>query len=1415
MNKIIHSSITTKFIAIVLIVGTIISSYLPVLADSNLPSSINFIIKELENYRTEYSKTYERNDGKIETVVSTTPLHYKTLGGFKEYDNTLVLKDGCYQNKDAPINIKLPENLDGNKEVSVTNEDFSISLKLIGAKNTKAKKQNKAKSNTAREQQTAQEVLSENVTLTDSAVYENVLDNTNIAYDVNVNSLKESIILQQAPKKQVSYKYQIKAKNLKAVLNKNGSVCFYDKQNKEDLIFFIPAPFMFDNRGEYSGEVETKLEVKNNKTTLTYIPNYEWLTDLTREYPVTVDPTIKVTSGLQDAYTYSYLTKQDEILGFEDQLKVGKSAWLSACDYFETYIQFPTLPALHEDAVITDANITLTGKQVCGSFEELDIGVYNVLEEWINTSATEGNYLTYTNKPNCAEEAISTTTVNKDCVANQVNFNVNSLINGWYNNPESNHGVKLSLQSITNNNWDSVIFHSKQSVYSPFLSIAYVLPEDANEIIITNRPENDRFVFLEATPYLQLDCEVYPTDIYDNSVLWEVSDNTVATIDEEGKLTALKSGSVTVTATLECDENITDSFTLTLQKSLIKSFEAYCVHKPYIGGQAQITTDIDTNLTNDIKLRYTTSNSKVATVDSNGMVTAKSKGSVTITVNAIDFPEAKSEVTFDIASVIESIPNDNTISTGTAWQLTDVQDAVITYVEGGIFTTEGQDPGFIKANYAGSAEVIVYLKYYDYYTAYESITLHAVGDLTFECFPQNKELTTGDTLDLSIPDFSFEQTAWYSDDSSILECIRNESGWYLYAKKPGRVRIVGAVTTSSAITATGFVYITVVKRPIQNVTIHANGENGREYFYPGETFPCHIEIDPYNAYYEKISWSYSKKLLSPVYDDSLDISKLTHIGFKAKEVTTQKTATISAKIEGVTYTKSITLKPITIEVGNAPQGEMQVGDTRQLYYNITGPEGLAEFVSWQTTNEDIVSVSSNGLITAQSPGTAKIRAVAKNTKTNKYYYSEDIIVGTYQPAESISITNQPTNNTLIIGETCNLNAAFTPSNATYTNVTWSSSNPSVASINSSGVVTAHKAGKTSISLKSVTYGFEKKVTITVLPTAFGNLINKNAMSKNDYKCTNDGFYISTKPLSKMLISKDIDDLIDKNSNEFPCDKYYDDWYLYAIDSAGVYTYSFIKLREQENDYELTKEGDDPCVTISFVEFNISTLIETINNPTSSNKRALYTDINIAVANLDVEHNQRLEEYFVNPASKASYLVADLYIKHLAKCVKNGYIEAPENYINIINEGEELDELLNSNDITDPQSYIIIYNNWVRTQRVPNALKALNTSSHTIYNTNTHRLYIEDPNNLTANEEYALLMMFTGNVNRNSFAAEVKFHAEALSWAPDVTVEGINPYHSAIRADMGIGEGSDVDGTTPYYDLNSDIVKEQGEFHGEQ
>jgi uncharacterized protein YjdB len=135
---------------------------------------------------------------------------------------------------------------------------------------------------------------------------------------------------------------------------------------------------------------------------------------------------------------------------------------------------------------------------------------------------------------------------------------------------------------------------------------------------------------------------VAPTDATEKGVTWAVSDATIATIDATGKLTALKNGTVTVTATTkENGSTIKGTKVVTISGQLVKVTgititTAGNVTDIPLKGTLKLTGSVLPADATDKTVTWTTSDATKATVAADGTVTAVAIGTVTITATAND-----------------------------------------------------------------------------------------------------------------------------------------------------------------------------------------------------------------------------------------------------------------------------------------------------------------------------------------------------------------------------------------------------------------------------------------------------------------------------------------------------------------------------------------------------------------------------------------------------------------------------------------------------------------------------------------------------------------------------------------------------------------------------------------------------------
>jgi uncharacterized protein YjdB len=119
-------------------------------------------------------------------------------------------------------------------------------------------------------------------------------------------------------------------------------------------------------------------------------------------------------------------------------------------------------------------------------------------------------------------------------------------------------------------------------------------------------------------------------------------------------------------------------------------------------------------------------------------------------------------------------------------------------------------------------------------------------------------------------------------------------------------------------------------------------------------------------------------------------------------------------------------------------------------------------LTWSSSNSKIASVSQSGKVTAVGNGTATITAT---TLDGSYRATCVVTVTTTVHVTKVSINKTSTN--LNLGATETLKATLVPSNATNKGLTWSSSNPKVATVSSTGIVTAKGVGTATITVTTV------------------------------------------------------------------------------------------------------------------------------------------------------------------------------------------------------------------------------------------------------------------------------------------------------------------------------------------------------------
>lgn len=139
-------------------------------------------------------------------------------------------------------------------------------------------------------------------------------------------------------------------------------------------------------------------------------------------------------------------------------------------------------------------------------------------------------------------------------------------------------------------------------------------------------------------------------------------------------------------------------------------------------------------------------------------------------------------------------------------------------------------------------------------------------------------------------------------------------------------------------------------------------------------------------------------------------------------------------------------------------------------------DDVNKVLNWESYDPAIATVDPNGNVTAVGNGMTTIVVTAKENNYAVAYCR--VTVSIPVPVTSVSVT--PSSVTLTkAGETTQLSASVSPSNAANKSVTWSTDNSAVATVSNDGVVTAVANGSCNITAKTADGGKTSSCKVTV------------------------------------------------------------------------------------------------------------------------------------------------------------------------------------------------------------------------------------------------------------------------------------------------------------------------------------------------
>lgn len=217
-------------------------------------------------------------------------------------------------------------------------------------------------------------------------------------------------------------------------------------------------------------------------------------------------------------------------------------------------------------------------------------------------------------------------------------------------------------------------------------------------------------------------------------------------------------------------------------------------------------------------------------------------------------------------------------------------------------------------------------------------------------------------------------------------------------------------------------------------------------------------VEPENAIDKSVIWESSNTAIASVTSTGEIIGIAEGEAVISVKATAKKDITNSIQViikKPITNPESITI--------DTPITKLLIGETFQLQATVLPAESTDKSVSWVSSNPEIVSVSTEGLLTGKAIGKATITvmSVADESINNTLSINVETSGTTEIKPESITINNPVSS--LSIGDTLQLQATVLPANATNKKVSWLSSNTNVATIDELGNLSVINLGETTIS----------------------------------------------------------------------------------------------------------------------------------------------------------------------------------------------------------------------------------------------------------------------------------------------------------------------------------------------------------------
>ncbi len=615
---------------------------------------------------------------------------------------------------------------------------------------------------------------------------------------------------------------------------------------------------------------------------------------------------------------------------------------------------------------------------------------------------------------------------------------------------------------------------SCRTVIGGFKASCKVTVSTKAENIILNYGTNTIF----STETFTLKATVFPENATDKSVTFSTSNKAVASVNSQGKVTGVGTGTAVITCT-SADGRIKAICTVTVKKKVhVQNIELRCggeenyrshtMYKNQAFELSYVVSPADATFKN---VTWSSSDEKVATVDAEGRVVAVGGGTAVIKCVSTDNPMVGATCTVTVKVKATGIKLSNTSlklyegKTKTMSAVISPADATnlkVTWKSENSKIAKIDSKGKITALKPGTTYITGTTANGKYTARCKVIVLEVIDTKKVTLNKTSLSIKHGSTYQLKAtvsPSNATNKTLiWTSDNTKI---VKVSAEGKLTAVKPGTTYIYCKTLDTGKTAKCKVTVKAVVPTSVKFSKTTLSVPYGEIYKIKNL-----VTVSPSNATDKSLKWTSSDPSI-------VKVSAAGNIkGLKAGKSAVITVTTVSGKKTAEITVKVTQVNPESVKL-NKSSLTLSKGSTATLTPSFTPSNTTVKTVTWTSSNKSVATVSSKGVVKAVANGTAVITCKTKNgeTATCTITVKKVAVTGVSIKESGGLIMN--------VGFTYSLTPVIYPSTATNKKVTWLSSNPAVASVSSSGKVTAKSKGTCQITVITDDGGYSYSCLIVV------------------------------------------------------------------------------------------------------------------------------------------------------------------------------------------------------------------------------------------------------------------------------------------------------------------------------------------------